>query len=123
MSWQISHLYRVFTYYCLCICTFAEYNGIHEKHPNDIKVNDVVDDKTWREKEDELQYRHLSDEDQDNIDAVLRGYQPLDNMPRLNSRVVKVFISSTFTGRWLFGHVYYVTTPYYSKMLIQVQEK
>ncbi|CAH1801226.1 unnamed protein product [Owenia fusiformis] len=44
-----------------------------------------------------LRYRHLSENDRHLVDNVLRGRLPLEDLPKLPSRLVRVYLSSTFT--------------------------
>ncbi|XP_067664530.1 NACHT and WD repeat domain-containing protein 2-like [Haliotis asinina] len=65
------------------------------RHQDDVIDNDVVDER--RKLEGAYQYRHLSDDDRDLVDSLLLGTLPMEQIPRPKSKVVKIFISSTFT--------------------------
>ena len=51
------------------------------------------------EKEGGLRYRHLPESELRVVESILKGWHPLHTLPRLTARVVRIFISSTFTGR------------------------
>ena len=48
--------------------------------------------------EQTFRYAHLSAEQRALVDAILKGKVPLDKLPQAESRVIRLFISSTFTG-------------------------
>ena len=47
-----------------------------------------------------LRYSYLSEDERETVEAVLYGRQPLEDLPSLRARVVRIFISSTFTGKY-----------------------
>ncbi|XP_046361543.2 NACHT and WD repeat domain-containing protein 2-like [Haliotis rufescens] len=70
-------------------------NPVKFRHQDDVIENDVADER--RKLEGVYQYRHLSDEDRELVDCLLLGTLSKDEIPRPKSKVVKIFISSTFT--------------------------
>ena len=67
---------------------------------------DVIDRENEREEEKrqreaKYQYLHLSAEERKVVDQVLKGNINMDDLPKLSSRVVRIFVSSTFTGKLL----------------------
>ena len=50
------------------------------------------------EKKSFIRYTYLPEHERITVDKVLRGHQFLDAMPNMPPRIVRIFLSSTFTG-------------------------
>ncbi len=52
-------------------------------------------------------YEHLAEHERAVVERVLRGHQPLHSIPDTHPRIVRIFISSTFTGKSKAHHCEY----------------
>ncbi|XP_041349350.1 NACHT and WD repeat domain-containing protein 2-like [Gigantopelta aegis] len=78
------------------------YTGALERYGHHVKFKHQDDvqnpqEQTSRDLEAEFRYTHLSSEEMDLLDGLFRGKLQLDELPGRKSKVVKLFISSTFT--------------------------
>ena len=48
--------------------------------------------------EQKFRYAHLRPEEFPLVDAILKGKVPFNSLPQAEARVIRLFISSTFTG-------------------------
>ena len=73
--------------------------GFRPLHENLVSKSDNATTLTeqWR-LEAPLRYCHLAADELQLVDTVLRGWCPLEGLPNIKSRIVRIFISSTFSG-------------------------
>ncbi|GFS13001.1 leucine-rich repeat and WD repeat-containing protein, partial [Elysia marginata] len=66
------------------------------RHLEDVVVESATpDDRVRREREIPYRYGHLNDSDRQTVESVMKG--KVSAIPKTKSKVIKVFISSTFT--------------------------
>lgn len=58
-----------------------------------------------RQKEAPFRYEHLSEARQQTIEAILKGFHPLETLPVIESRVIRVYVSSTYTGAYIVNFI------------------
>ena len=68
--------------------------------PEEAENMGVLTENEKRHKEAPLRYYHLNEEDRVIVKNVLLGRQPLEDLPKLRAREARIFISSTFTGKF-----------------------
>lgn len=72
--------------------------GFTECYRDDVIDRDNESEQKKQENEARYRYLHLAPEEQTAVDLVLKGHMDMTYLPKLDSRVVRIFVSSTFTG-------------------------
>ena len=54
--------------------------------------------KEARHAETALRYEHLPEASHATVEAILKGFHPLEALPAIEPRIIRVYISSTYTG-------------------------
>ena len=90
----------MFFFWYLDITGEVQHEGkFHQRYDNKVDgISELTDTERWK-LEAPLRYQHLPEGERRRVDEVLRGNVPLNDLPTLPHRAVKIFISSTFTGK------------------------
>ena len=91
-----------------------EVPGFRERYRENVVELDRLSAAEREDKEKPLRFLHLPPDQTRLVDAVLRGRCHLADLPQLGQRVVRLFVSATFTGRWrwlFFGYFVLCSHP------------
>ncbi|XP_012940861.1 uncharacterized protein LOC101863359 [Aplysia californica] len=67
------------------------------RHLEDVVVGDTKDQEQRAQREQPFTYKHLDQSERTLVEKLLKGCLKLEDTPKVKSKVIKVFISSTFT--------------------------
>ena len=74
-------------------------SAMRYRHQEDVTDKDDKSQQERRAREVNFRYQHLANDERLLVEKLLSGRLRLELLPRVKSKVIKVFISSTFTGK------------------------